>query len=167
MLPSCGPAARAGAGVVVRRATERDLGSAARIFEESFTGSYRYWSTRLLGVLEVIVAEVGGRVVGAAELYVTEVGELGRVGVIAFIAVDRAYRRRGVGRALVLFAEDLFRSRGCRYSAASTRSSNAASIGLFTSLGYSLHRRGALFQLLEAPLYAYEDDVVMVKRLQA
>lgn len=153
--------------ITVRIATREDLSHAARIFEESFTGSYRYWSLRLLKVLEVLIAEMEGKVVGAAELYATEVEGFGKVGVISFIAVDKAYRRKGVGRELVRRAESLFRSKGCRYSAASTRSGNTASIGLFKSLGYSLHERGdPTFEALEAPLYAYEDDIIMVKRLR-
>ncbi|MCC6050284.1 MAG: GNAT family N-acetyltransferase, partial [Thermofilum sp.] len=113
-----------------------------------------------------IVAEVDGEVVGAAELYVTSCEGYGRVGVVAFIAVVPAWRGRGIGRRLVEEAERLFRQRGCRFAAASTRSSNRASIALFTSLGYSVHERGSrVFEELEDALYAYEDDVIFLKRL--
>ena len=132
--------------VIVREATAKDRGEVARIFSESFAGSWQYWSLRLLDVLKVLVAEVNGRVVGAAELYVTDVRGFGRVGVIAFIAVDERYRRRGVGSRLVEAAERLFEDMGCRYA---------------------LHPRGSeVFEELEGPLYAYEDDVVMLKRLR-
>mgnify|MGYP000302196433 CR=1 FL=1 len=144
----------------------RDRESVARIFEESFTGSYLYWSLRLIDRLETIVAEVGGEVVGAAELYVTSREGYGRVGVIAFVAVAPAWRGKGIGRKLVEEAEKVFRQRGCRFAAASTRSSNRASIALFTSLGYSIHERGdGVFEELEEALYAYEDDIVFLKRL--
>jgi len=143
-----------------------DEESVARIFEESFTGSYLYWSLRLLDRLETIVAEVSGEVVGAAELYVTSREGYGRVGVVAFVAVSPAWRGRGIGRRLVEEAERLFRQRGCRFAAASTRSSNRASIALFTSLGYSIHERGdRVFEELEDALYAYEDDIIFLKRL--
>jgi len=152
--------------VVVRRMRAEDEESVARIFEESFTGSYLYWSLRLLGRLETIVAEVNGEVVGAAELYVASCEGYGRVGVVAFVAVAPAWRGRGIGRRLVEEAEKLFRQRGCRFAAASTRSSNRASIALFTSLGYSAHKRGdRVFEELEDALYAYEDDVIFLKRL--
>lgn len=153
--------------VTVRRARREELPRVARIFEESFTGSYRYWSIRLLDVLEVLVAEVDQVIVGAVELYVTSVTGYGRVGVISFIAVDFQYRRRGIGRQLVLAAESRFTQQGCRYSAASTKRWNTASINLFTTLGYALYERGSeVFEQLEGALYAYEDDVLLLKPLR-
>lgn len=150
----------------VRRAKSSDLPRAAEILEESFTGSYRYWSLRLLNVLEVIVAVYEGEVVGVAELYITRAEGYGKLGVISFIAVDERYRRRGIGRELVLYAEQWFRSKKCQYGAASTRSTNTASIRLFSSLGYELHERGdPVFEKLEPPLYAYEDDLIMLKKI--
>lgn len=153
--------------VTVREGREGDKRRVADIFSEAFSGSWRYWSIRLLDVLKLIVAEVGGEVVGAAELYTTEVKEFGRVGVISFIAVEKRFRGRGIGKELVKAAEKLFEKMGCAFAAASTRSSNEASLNLFRSLGYELHWRGSrVFESLEAPLYAYEDDVIMLKPLR-
>lgn len=154
--------------VTVRFASPRDLADVAKIFENSFSGGYRYWSLRLLRVLDVLVATVSDKVVGAAEIYTTNVEGYGDVGVIGFIAVKREYRRKGVGRKLVLEAERVFRAMGCRFSAASTREGNTASVRLFASLGYALYKRGdKVFEELEAPLYAYEDDVIMLKALSS
>uniref|UniRef100_A0A7C4BAA1 GNAT family N-acetyltransferase n=1 Tax=Thermofilum pendens TaxID=2269 RepID=A0A7C4BAA1_THEPE len=156
----------AGAGIIVRRASGRDREDAARIFSESFTGSYRYWSLRLLDVLDLIVAVLGDEVVGAAELYVTRVEGYGKVGVVAFIAVDPRHRGKGIGRKLVEAAESIFKEQGCSYVAASTRATNTASLRLFTGLGYTVHYRGErVFDELEGPLYAYEDDVILLKNL--
>ena len=138
---------------MVREAREEDKQHAARIFAESFTGSWRYWSLRLLDVLKLLVAEVGGKVVGAAELYTTEVKEYGKVGVVSFIAVEKGFRGRGVGRKLLEAAERFFAEEGCAYAAASTRSDNEASLALFRSLGYELHWRSSkVFEKLEAPV---------------
>ncbi|MCC6058841.1 MAG: GNAT family N-acetyltransferase [Thermofilum sp.] len=157
-----------GASVVVRRASGRDREAAARIFSESFTGSYRYWSLRLLNVLDLLVAVLGGEVVGAAELYTTRAEGYGKVGVIAFIAVDPRHRGRGIGRRLVEAAEEMFREQGCDYVAASTQATNTASLRLFTGLGYTAYYRGErVFDELEGPLYAYEDDVILLKSLSA
>lgn len=154
--------------IVVRRASEEDREAAARIFSESFTGSYRYWSLRLLDVLNVIVAVLRGEVVGAAELYTTYAEGYGRVGVIAFIAVDPRHRGKGIGKKLVEAAERIFRDQGCRYAAASTRATNKASLRLFTKLGYTAYYRGEEeFERLEGPLYAYEDNVILLKKLHA
>lgn len=152
--------------VLVRRMEPKDRRAVAKIFEESFTGSYRYWSLRLLDYLETIVAEEDGEIVGAEELYVTSCEGYGKLGVVAFVAVAPAWRGRGIGRRLVEEAEKVFRQRGCRFAAASTRAENKASIALFTSLGYSVHKRGdEVFEELESALYAYEDDIIFLKRL--
>ncbi|MEM3137114.1 MAG: GNAT family N-acetyltransferase, partial [Thermofilaceae archaeon] len=149
-------------------ATPKDLDDVAKIFENSFSGSSRYWSLRLLKTLDVLVATLEDKVAGAAEIYATKVKGYGNMGVIGFIAVEKEYRRRGVGRELLLEAEKVFRAKSCKFSAASTKKENTASIGLFTSLGYALYKRGSkVFEDLEAPLYAYEDDVIMLKDLSS
>ena len=152
--------------VKVREARKGEMKEVIRIFEESFTGSYRYWAVRDLPYTYVLVAEIGGEVVGAAELYCKRTHEYGRVGVIYFLAVRRSYRGRGVGSLLVKEAEKLFRSWGCRYSAASTQSSNRASLTLFKKLGYRVYRKNTReFGTLVSALYAYEDDVIFLKEL--
>ncbi|MCC6004078.1 MAG: GNAT family N-acetyltransferase [Thermofilum sp.] len=154
-------------GLEVRFATRRDLEEARQILRRSFTGSYRFWSELLLGRLDTLVAVADGKVVGVAEIYTTISRKRGKIGVISFIAVDPEHRGRGVGKRLVLEAERVFREQGCGFSAASTRHDNKASIGMFTKMGYSVHRRGErVFEELEGPLYAYEDDVILVKRLE-
>jgi ribosomal protein S18 acetylase RimI-like enzyme/predicted peroxiredoxin len=52
------------------------------------------------------------------------------------IAVDPAARGRGVGRALVEAAEAEGRERDCAYLRLEIRKDNAASLGLFRSMGY-------------------------------
>lgn len=154
--------------VRVRLAKPSDRPQVVRVLRRSFTGSYRYWALRDLDETTVLLAEAGGRVIGVAELYTGEAEGYGKVGVIYFIAVDSEYRGRGVGKRLVLEAERLFRSMGCAYSAASTMSSNRASQGLFRSLGYTICRRGdKAYWDLVGVLWAYEDDVVMFKKLRA
>jgi ribosomal protein S18 acetylase RimI-like enzyme len=154
-------------GLQVRFAEKGDLKQAKEILRKSFTGSYRYWSELLLGRLDTLVAIMDGRVVGVAEIYTKDTKTHGKIGVISFIAVDPDYRGRGIGKNLVAEAEKIFREHGCRYSAASTRRDNMASIGMFTKMGYALYRRGEKeFEELEGPLYAYEDDIILVKKLE-
>ena len=83
------------------------------------------------------------------------------------ISLPRAVGRgRGIGSLLVKEAERLFRSWGCRYSTASTQSSNKASLALFKKLGYRVYRRNTReFRILADTLYAYEDDVIFLKKL--
>ena len=150
----------------IRFAEKSDLSQARQILRKFFTGSYLYWSDLLLGRLDTLVAVVNRRVVGVAELYTRDTESHGRIGVIGFIAVDPEYRGRGIGKRLVGEAERISRERGCSYSAASTRHDNTVSIRMFTGMGYKLYRWGEKeFDELEGPLYAYEDDVILVKKL--
>jgi len=152
--------------VRVRIATPTDKPAVVRILRKSFTGSYRYWSIRDMDETLVLVAELGNRVVGVAEVYTSFVEGYGKVGVVYFLAVDREYRGMGIGRTLVLEAEKLFKRERCLYSAASTVASNTASQRLFRSLGYSLFtRENRVYWDLVDALSAYEDDVVMAKKL--
>jgi ribosomal protein S18 acetylase RimI-like enzyme len=53
--------------------------------------------------------------------------------------VEEAYRRRGVGRALILYAEALARQAGASELAVLTDHENHAALGLYRSLGYERH----------------------------
>ncbi|EEB73042.1 GNAT family N-acetyltransferase [Thermococcus sp. AM4] len=63
----------------------------------------------------VAVAELEGRIVGEIEVLFSEEpvnGEIRRIGHVDVIEVHSEYRRKGIGRALVEFAEDVARERG-------------------------------------------------------
>lgn len=64
------------------------------------------------------------------------------------IAIDPAFRGLGVGRALIREGEQWALNRGCRRVRLEVRIDNAASLQLFTSLGYQCVAR----------LHAYYDD---------
>lgn len=153
--------------IIVREATDEDFAEIIDIFKQSFKGTYRYWSIRDLPYTHSIVAEVGGEIVGVAELYCRNLESLGDIGVIYFLAVKPSFRRRGVGMELVKAAEKIFSMWNCDYSAASTTSGNKASINLFKKNGYEvLDRKTAEKMGLVSTLYAYEDDVFFLKRLR-
>jgi GNAT superfamily N-acetyltransferase len=62
----------------------------------------------------VLVAEVGGRVVGMASLHVTPLFTEGHSrGRLTALVVDPGQRRRGVGRLLLQAVEAAARARGC------------------------------------------------------
>jgi len=62
-------------------------------------------------------------------------------GFIAYMAVDRAHRRLGVGAALLAAAEDEARKRGLPYIALMVTEENAAARGLYERAGYNTERR--------------------------
>jgi ribosomal-protein-alanine N-acetyltransferase len=76
------------------------------------------------------------------------------------VATALEARRRGVGRALMLAAEDEGRSRGARLSTLEVRRSNAGAIALYRTIGY---RQAGI----RPNYYAeeHEDAIVMVKSL--
>ncbi len=81
-----------------------------------------------------LVAEAGDRVVGT--VLATHDG---RKGWINRLAVDPAYRRRGLAQMLVRLAEEELEKAGLKMFAALIEEDNQASIRLFEKLGYEFH----------------------------
>ena len=125
--------------VAFRAARAEDLG---RIVEIERDGFVRPWSREMLarelehGWSRVMLAVEPGagaeeRVVGFAVFWLVhdEIHVLN-------VATSKDARRRGIGRALMLLAEDDGRRRGARLATLEVRRSNAAAISLYLSLGY-------------------------------
>jgi GNAT superfamily N-acetyltransferase len=87
---------------------------------------------------EVLVAEIDGELAGLVALSASPHLALpGRFARVAGLVVDAAFRRRGVGTALVGAAEDLSREWGCdRVEITSSRSRDEAP-GFYPALGYA------------------------------
>lgn len=82
----------------------------------------------------VLVAEEGSALIGFAELSVHEPGHL------AYLEgwwVEAAWRRRGVGRALVAAAEEWGRAQGCREFGSDTEVHNTDSAAAHGALGFA------------------------------
>jgi len=86
-----------------------------------------------------LLARVGGRSVGLAEVSVRPIAEgcssLG-VGYLEGWYVEPAYRRRGIGGALVRAAQDWARARGCREMASDADPENEVSRRAHLALGF-------------------------------
>ena len=90
---------------------------------------------RRRGVTEAWVARDGERIVGFAFLQVVaDEAELHTIG------VDRARRRRGVGRALLERAVEAVRARGAACLFLEVARDNAAAIALYEALGFAVER---------------------------
>lgn len=83
----------------------------------------------------LLVAVIDNRVVGAVMG-----GFDGHRGWIYSLAVDAAYRRLGVGAALVRQMESLLRQRGCLKLNLQVRASNAQVIGFYEELGFEVEQ---------------------------
>lgn len=80
---------------------------------------------------EVVVAEEGGRVLGAIEVRID-----GPIGYFGMLAVDAWARRGGIGRALVEAAEEHCRRAGCTEMTLSTGENRAELIPYYRRMGY-------------------------------
>lgn len=99
----------------------------------------RFYSGSLLEPQAVFVAEESGGLVGFAELSIRPQAEgchTRRVGYLEAWYVDVQARRRGIGRALVIAAEDWARSQGCTEFASDSELGNDISAKAHLALGF-------------------------------
>jgi GNAT superfamily N-acetyltransferase len=131
--------------MIIRLATPADAGDLARM-NAAFNGvsdSAAQLAGRLAACAEIetaLVAELDGQVGGFAcvrvvpcVLYAAPYAELTE------LYVEPAFRRRGVGRALIARAEQLARARGADDLIIMTGVGNAAAQALYRAAGYDTY----------------------------
>jgi len=89
------------------------------------------------------VAEAGGQLVGTVMA-----GYDGHRGWIYSLAVDPAFRKQGVGRALLRHAEVALEKRGCVKINLQIGDGNEAVIGFYEKTGYKVEPRTSMGKLL-------------------
>ena len=127
--------------MIVRRATPADASDLARM------------NAAFNGVLDS-AAQIAARLAACAEIEIALVAELdGQVGGFACVRVvpcvlyaeltelyvEPGFRRRGLGRALIAYAEQLARSRGAVDLLIMTGVDNAAAQALYRAAGYDTY----------------------------
>lgn len=127
----------------IREAVAADAVEIARL-NAAFNGSDEtpdVYATRLADASRVdtpVVAIVDGRMVGLANLrLVKPLFHPDRYAEITEMFVEEAYRRRGIGRALLAQAETLARRAGARQMLILTDFYNDVAQRLYRSMGYS------------------------------
>jgi ribosomal protein S18 acetylase RimI-like enzyme len=94
----------------------------------------------LTGERPTWVAELGGEVVAMVSLELVdpdpEVADGKDIAAVTSLLVLASAGRRGIGRALTVFAEEQARTRGVRVLTLNTRPTNEAAIALYEGLGY-------------------------------
>lgn len=123
-------AAAAVPGLIIRRALEADLPAVVRLFATPDDGNLKNedpssplppcYAEALASIAAdpnnaLLVAEIAGEVVGAFHLHILQyvANRGGRVALIENVIVDPAQRGRGVGEAMMRWAIDEARRRGC------------------------------------------------------
>jgi cytidine deaminase len=143
--------------MIIRTATPADAPQLARLntaFNETDTPSD--WIAARLSdphtIETAVVAEINGRLVGFAGLrlisspfYTSPSAELSE------LYVEPAYQRRGIGRALARYAEELARDKGVAEMVVVTNFDNLAALALYQSLGFRLDSDPALLKSLHQP----------------
>jgi len=144
----------------LRPYSDGDLRQLLEVEEESFPAGQRYSAETFRYLMSLrgsftVVAEEGDIIVG----YVIGYMEGRGVGHVASLAVRKAYRRRGVGTALMLEAERLLREEGAVVIRLEVSASNGAAQALYVKLGYRPAAR------LPGYYAGGEDGVLMIKAL--
>jgi len=100
----------------------------------------QYFARTLTNPLEVLLAiDETGKTIGFAELSIRNYAEdcdTDRVAYLEGWYVDAAWRRRGVGRALVVAAEGWARAQGCTEFASDALLDNQTSAAAHVALGF-------------------------------
>jgi phosphinothricin acetyltransferase len=115
-----------------------------------------------VGPYRVLVAEVDGRVVGAAYSSPYRPKAAYRTSVETTVVIDPALVRRGLGRRLLTFLIDLLREAGAHRAYAVVALPNEASIRLHEALGY---RRVGTFDEVGHKLGRYWSTMILEKRI--
>ncbi len=97
----------------------------------------------------LLVAEDGGRIVGSAHVMVLRhLGRsLSRSAVVEGVVVDAAYRRRGVGAALMRAAADAAREAGCYKLALTSNVARSGAHRFYSRLGWKRTHYGYSLEL--------------------
>jgi GNAT superfamily N-acetyltransferase len=86
----------------------------------------------------ILVARIDGKVVGTLLAATCQMlfGECRSFMIVEDVVVDEAYRRKGVGKALMQYAEQMARQRNCSYIMLITDTARVESQAFYDALGY-------------------------------
>ena len=122
------------ADALVRRMTEEDLEDVARIEKETFPSpwSYQAFESELKNIAaRYLVVELENRVIGYAGAWI-----ILDESHVTNIAVDEAYRGKGIGRKLTEGLMQYLSNLGAAYATLEVRVSNERAQNLYKSLGF-------------------------------
>ncbi|MER3431812.1 MAG: aminoglycoside 6'-acetyltransferase [Blastocatellia bacterium] len=138
--------------IAIRNVSESDLNEWFRLrtllWDENAEDDHRKEMYDIIGHSDtqlVAVADIGnGRLVGFLEASIRPFAEdclTDFVGYLEGWYVEPEFRRRGIGRRLVAFAEQWAKSKGCTEMASDAEIGNEASVSAHLGLGYNVTAR--------------------------
>ncbi|NPA70484.1 MAG: GNAT family N-acetyltransferase [Crenarchaeota archaeon] len=104
-----------------------------KLIREIFPSWHAYYAEKAINNHKILVAKIEDEIVGFIQFKIVNLGI--NVGHIYYMGVKPEYRRRGIGRALVIRAEEHMKSK-VECFIASTQEDNIPVLRLFKSLGY-------------------------------
>jgi len=129
----------------IRTAHQQDASELARLFtalghaasEDEIHARWRAWHAA--GNIGLVVDGTNGELIAAATLHQTIVLHRPRpIGRISALIVDPRHQHRGVGRALVERAEQMFREAGCGSLEITSNMRRTDAHAFYVHLGYEL-----------------------------
>jgi len=158
--------------IVIEEPKNSELNKFRELIKEVFNNYDATYVLKALGHVRTYVAKYKDKIVGFAETYMTKINNT-KAGIIYYIGVHPKFRKKGVGKALVNYAINYFRKHGAKVVLASTRTWNIEARKFFKNLGFEeipyeriIEEKGyEYFLKLVRALYAYEDDIFLIKKL--
>ena len=142
-----------GAGVLIRPARATDAAALARLSGQfGYPTETKAMAKRLALVLgrsdqQVLVAEDGaGDVAGWVHIAERVLLQADRLAEVEGLVVEQARRRRGIGRHLMMAAEEWARGAGCRRISLRTNVVRSSALEFYQSLGYHLTKTQCTLQ---------------------
>jgi GNAT superfamily N-acetyltransferase len=109
---------------------------------ERYCTSRQDWPTHI-----ILVAVAHNRLVGLMELAIMSYLHSGVHGEIISIVVDEQHRGKGLGKALLLYADDWFRARGIGDVCVRSRSSRTQAHQFYQKHGFVLSKTSHFFRM--------------------
>ena len=145
---------------IIRAATTADLPKLKEIIGQSFPRLYRYfaWHSASNPHEPVLVAEFEGKVAGFTKLIEFNISAA-KYGCILWIAVDPAFRHRGVALSLTETSVDCLRSRGSCAVFASTQRRNSGALATLGKAGFRRIGFRGLWHLFGWRIFGFYGDI--------
>ena len=159
--------------VIVRRAQFKDRESILKIAKIALGVYHEYYVGKAFGHTKVLVIELNGDIIGFVQYYTIKLKAM-RMCVIYYIAIKPEYQGKGFGSLLLNETErEAYKTKVDLLIATTTRE-NTISQKFFRKHGFKVYPYEELENLigvyglfkLTRLLYAYEDDIVLLKELR-